>query len=134
MMPAEQTGEAAERGSSVVEFLLVSVLLLAVFLGVVQIGIVLHTRNVMTAAAAEGARYGANADRTGQDGAQRTRAVLAEALSPGIADRSSVTPGEAVGADGLVTVEITVTGPVPVLLPISPVSLTVRGHALAEGR
>lgn len=50
-------------GSSVVEFTLVSVLLVGLFLGILQVALVLHTRNVLVSAAQEGARYAANADR-----------------------------------------------------------------------
>ena len=52
-----------DQGSSTVEFTLVSVLLVGLFLGVLQLGFVLHTRNLLVASAQEGARYGANADR-----------------------------------------------------------------------
>lgn len=62
-----------DAGSSVVEFTLVSVLLVALFLAVLQVAIVLHTRNVLVSAAQEGARYAANADRTPAEGALRTQ-------------------------------------------------------------
>ena len=70
-----------DRGSSTVEFTLVSVLLVGLFLGVLQLGFVLHTRNVLVASAQEGARYGANADRGPADAQARTREVIATALS-----------------------------------------------------
>lgn len=123
-----------EAGSAVVDFVLVSVLLLFLFLAVAQIGVVLHTRNVLVAAAAEGARYGANADRTPEQGVDRTREVVSDALSPERAAALDVRAGAPLTAEGLPTLEIEVTSPLPVVfLPVGPLRLTVRGHALEEG-
>ncbi|CAB4897095.1 unannotated protein [freshwater metagenome] len=115
-------------GSAVVDFTLVSVLVIALFLVVLQLGVVLHTRNVMVAAAAEGARYAANADRTPEEGALRTRELLEGTFA---LDDLDVRPGP---ADGDV-VEVVVEAPLPVVfLPVGPLRLTVRGHALEESR
>ena len=51
-----------ERGSAPVDFVLVGSLVTLMFLAIVQLGIDYHVRNVLAACAAEGARYGANAD------------------------------------------------------------------------
>ena len=123
-----------DAGSSTVEFTLVSVLLVGLFLAVLQLGFVLHTRNVLIASAQEGARYAANADRGPVDALDRTRAVVATALSDTVADRMSYDAQEVV-REGLLTVEVTVRGPLPlVFLPAGPMSITVRGHALEESR
>ena len=66
-MRAQPPGARADAGNSTVEFTLVSVLLVSLFLLVMQVGFVLHTRNVLVASAQEGARYGANADRGPDD-------------------------------------------------------------------
>jgi hypothetical protein len=127
--------EVDDAGSAVVDFVLVSALLLVVFLAVAQAGVVLHTRNVLVAAAAEGARHGANADRTPEQGVERTRQVVAEALSPDRAAALEVLPRAAVTPEGLDVLEIEVTTPLPVVfLPVGPLRLTVRGHALEESR
>lgn len=123
-----------DEGSAVVDVVLVSVLVLALFLLVVQVGLVLHVRNVLVASAAEGARYGAAADRTADEAADRTRAAVTEAVGRRVADRMTYT-AIAVVRDGLPVVEVTVSGPLPVvLLPVSAASITVRGHALQEQR
>ena len=123
-----------DRGSSTVEFTLVSVLLVGLFLMVLQLGFVLHTRNVLVASAQEGARYGANADRGAADARARTRDVVAAALSPTVAGRMSY-DAEQVVRGGVATVQVTVRGPLPlVFLPAGPMSLTVQGHALEEAR
>lgn len=122
-----------DRGSSVVDFTLVSVLVVALFLIVMQVGVVLHTRNVMTAAAAEGARFAANADREDVDGVVRTRELLEQSFDDGRVARMDIT-AESVVQDGLQTIEVEVKAPLPlVFLPVGPLSITVRGHALEEG-
>ncbi len=123
-----------DRGSSTVEFVLVSVLVLALFLLVLQVAFVVHIRTVLVASAQDGARYGANADRGPADAEERTRAVVADALSPGAARRMEVT-AEQVEIGGRASVRVTVSGPLPVVfLPAGPVSISVRGHALEERR
>jgi hypothetical protein len=121
-------------GAVVVEFTLVSVLLLTLFLGVLQVAFALHTRNVLVSAAQEGARYAANADRTPAEGAQRTRQAIAEALGAGVAGRMDVRPLPLSPSDGVPVVGMQVSGPLPlVLLPAGPLRITVRGHAVEEG-
>lgn len=118
-------------GAAVVEFTLVTVVLVALFLAIVQVGLVLHVRNTLVACAAEGARYAANADRDLSDGETRTVALIAEALS----DRY----GQAVtsryvttGGVQLVEIEVTTTLPLFGLLGVDR-GLTVSGHAVEEG-
>jgi Flp pilus assembly protein TadG len=99
-------------------------------LGLVQVALVLHVRNTLTAAATEGARYGAALDRGPQDGVARTREQIASA----IADRFA---GEVTGSDvtveGVPTVEIRVRATVPTLGLWGPgVELDVAGHAVRE--
>jgi Flp pilus assembly protein TadG len=50
-----------DRGSAVVEFVLVSLLIMLLLLAVLQVAVYVHVRNVVTASAQEGARYAANA-------------------------------------------------------------------------
>lgn len=124
----------AQRGSSTVEFTLVSVLVVLLFLIVVQVGLVLHTRTVLVAAAQEGARYGANADRGPADAERRALQVVADALSPEVAARLDRPRARLVDLDGAPVLQVTLAGPLPlVLLPAGPVRLTVTGSALEEG-
>ena len=62
-----------ERGAAVVDFVLVLVVVVPLFLGIFQVALVLHVRNTLTAAASEGARYAATVDRPVEAGAARTR-------------------------------------------------------------
>ena len=94
----------------------------------------LHTRNVLVAAAAEGARHGANADRTPEQGVERTRQVVAEALSAERAAALEVRSSAPLTPKGSRRLEIEVSSPLPVVfLPVGPLRLTVRGHALRGG-
>ena len=117
-------------GAAAVDFVMVGALLTLVFLGIVQLGLVLHVRNTLVDCASEGARYGAFADRTPADGAQRTRELITASLSSSYA--GAVDAGYADVA-GLRTVEVTVTSPLPVIGLFGPSrSLTVAGHGAEE--
>jgi Flp pilus assembly protein TadG len=120
-----------ERGSAVVEFTLVSVVLVGLFLGVLQVGLVLHVRNTLVACAAEGARYAANADRDLADGEARTAALIVESLS---ADSAGEVSSRYVTTAGVQLVEVRVTTTLPLFgwLGVDR-GLTVSGHAVEEG-
>jgi Flp pilus assembly protein TadG len=120
----------ADTGAAVVEFALVVVLLIVLFLGILQLALALHIRNTLVASAAEGARYGALADRSPAQGAQRARELIRTALGGRFA--TEVTAGSSV-VDGLPVVVVEVRAPLPLLGPIGPGDLlVVRGHALDE--
>lgn len=111
-----------------------AVLLLTLVLGVLQLALALHTRTVLVSAAQEGARYAANADRTPQDGVERTRLAITDSLGGSLAGRMAIRalPPDTLGGAAVVGIEV--TGPLPlVLLPGTPVRVTVQGHALEEG-
>ena len=124
-----------DRGAAVVEFTLVSILLVALFLMILQVGLVLHARNVMVSAAQEGARFAANADRTAADGVDRTREALRGSLGADLVDRTAVTPlPPTTTPNGAPVVGIRVTGPAPwVFRAVGQLTITVEGHALEEG-
>lgn len=121
-----------ERGSAVVDFVLVLVVLVPVVLGVLQVALVMHVRNTLASAASEGARYGATLDRTPADGATRTRSQIDGAISGRFADDVEARSATVDGAPG---VEVVVHATVPALGIGGPgVALTVTGHAVEEQR
>jgi Flp pilus assembly protein TadG len=124
-----------DRGAAVVEFTLVSILLVFLFLAIMQVGLVLHARNVMVSAAQEGARFAANADRTADDGVARTEQALRGSLGSDLVARTAVTPLRPRSTpSGARVVGIQVSGPLPFLfVPVGPLRITVQGHALDEG-
>ena len=121
-----------ERGAAVADFALVSTLVLAVFLAVFQLGLALHTRNMLISCASEGARAGARADAVPGQGVARTEALITRSLSRAYARR--VTSREAV-VSGVRVVEVRVVAPVPVLGLLGPADrLDVVGRAFVESQ
>jgi Flp pilus assembly protein TadG len=119
-------------GSAVVDFTLVGVLLTFLFLALLQLGLALYVRNTLVASAAEGARYGANADRTPADGAAVTRELIRDSLADSFA--GDVTSGTET-VDGVVTVVVRVQARLPVFGLLGPPrAISVRGHAFEEAR
>jgi Flp pilus assembly protein TadG len=124
-----------EGGSAVVEFVLVSVLIVVLLLAVLQVAVYVHVRNVVTASAQEGARYAANADVPVADGGARTSEIVAAATTEGTAAGLTCTATEEVDDTGLTLVVVRCTGAVPTLLAglgeLLP--LDVTGRAVREG-
>lgn len=128
--PAAAHDPGPDRGSAIVEFTLVGVLLTALFLALLQLGLALHVRNTLAASAAEGARYAANADRVPEDGAAVTRELIRDSLADTFAE--DVSAGfETVSGVATVYVEVEATLPVVGLLG-PPRAIRVRGHAMDE--
>jgi hypothetical protein len=118
-----------DRGSAVVEFALVTPLLLLVALAVLQITLALHVRSTLTAAAAEGARAGALAGSGLGVAEGRTRDVLADALGGDAAEDIVATRTR---IDGVDVVRVRVTARLPLIGTLGPTALTVEGHAIEE--
>ncbi|MCL1869778.1 MAG: pilus assembly protein [Promicromonosporaceae bacterium] len=111
---------------------MVAALLLALFLGVVQVALAQHVRALVIDAAAEGARVAARADRGPDDGVARTRALIDESLSSAYSRDVHATT---VRRDGVPVIEVTVRTPLPVVGLLGPSgTMTFSGHALEEGR
>ena len=105
---------------------------MGLFLGVLQVGVAVHVRGVLTAAAAEGARRSAISGP--DDGAARARSAVADALSPATAARMTYEVRRGTSR-GLPVVEVVVRGPLPLVgVPSGPLRVTVRGHAVQEPR
>jgi Flp pilus assembly protein TadG len=119
-----------DRGSAVADFVLVMVVLVPLFLGILQVALVLHVRNTLTAAAAEGARYGATIDHTPDNGAARTRQQIGNTLSGRFAQHVG---SRRETVDGTQLVVVTVEADVPPLGLWGPaLHLEVAGHAVQE--
>jgi Flp pilus assembly protein TadG len=122
-------------GAAPVDFVLVGTLVTLLFLGIAQLAIDYHVRNVLAAAAAEGARYGANADVADpQAGADHANALIKDALGSSFADATAPSTQDTV--DGAPVVTVVVHTRLPLLawfLPAGP-AVTATGHALMEPR
>lgn len=124
---------SGDAGAAVVDFVLVGSLLTLLFLAVLQVGVDFYVRNVLTAAAADGARYGANADvGSAQAGADRANELIRSSLGASYAHAHPA--ADVADVDGAPVVGVTVSVRLPLLawfLPVGP-TVTVTGHALAE--
>ena len=119
-----------ERGAAVVDFVLVVVVLVPLFLAIMQVALVLHVRNSLVAAASEGARYAATVDRGPEDGAQRTRQLIESSLADRLADDVTAAQTQVDGYPGVV---VNVNAKVPTLGLWGPaITLHVSGHAVEE--
>jgi Flp pilus assembly protein TadG len=124
---------AADDGAAVVEFVLISGLLLLLVLGVVQLALVLHTRNVLSADAAEGARHGANLGLSEASGGPYAQELMRRSV-PGAAPGITCTGRPDTGVAGVPQVAVTCTGSIRLtLVPLGPrLQMTVTGHAVKE--
>lgn len=119
-----------EQGSAVVDFVLVSALVTVLVAAVLQLALTLHVRATLIDCAAEGARHGALVGSSSADGVQRTRDLIASALSPTYADDVTASVTDLGGAPVLV---VSVRAPLPVIGFLGPSgAFSVAGRALME--
>ena len=85
-------------GSAVVEYVLVSTLLLIIIFAVIQIGLLLHARNVLTADAAEGARAAAVRGASVDDGERTCADLVRTSLSSQVLGAGEPCRGSTVAA------------------------------------
>lgn len=113
-----------------VDFVLVLVVLVPLFLGILQVALVLHVRNTLASAASEGARYAATVDRSPEAGVARTRQLISGAVAARFATGVTARAERVQGAPG---VRVDVVAEVPPLGLWGPaVRLAVAGHAVEE--
>lgn len=119
---------ADDRGSAVVEFVLVGLLVIVLAMGVVQLALTLHVRNTLLSCASEGAHVGARADRTPADGADRA----AELAHAALGSRPIDVDAQVTSAGGPTLVQVTMTTSVPLVGLWGAGTMSVRAHAIAE--
>ena len=120
-----------QQGSAVAEFVMVSALLIAVFMGILQLTFALHVRNTLMDAAAAGARYGTLADRGPGDGVRRTQELIRGALSDRFASDVHATRIDIGGTPG---VRITVRAGIPLFGMVPFVGeFVVQGESVRYG-
>jgi Flp pilus assembly protein TadG len=113
-----------------VDFVLVLVVLIPLFLAILQVGLVMLVRNTLANAAAEGARHAASLDQDLTAGERRTREQIRGAVSGRFAQHVDA---RMVSLDGRPTVRVVVRATVPALGLGGPgVSVEVVGHAVEE--
>lgn len=124
------TDRRGDRGSAVVDFVLVAMLVVPLFLGLLQLGLFLYVRNTVAAAASEGAHYAAVRGREPADGEARARELIDGVVRDELIDsiRSS-----SVEVAGQPAVRIDVEAHLPPLGLWGPgIGFGVAGHAIQE--
>jgi hypothetical protein len=117
-------------GSAPVEFVLVSALLVAVTLSVLQIAFVAHIRSIAIDSAIAGAAHAALADTTDADGVLRTEELIGRGISRGLV-RGVTVHSARVGDRDVVVVNASLA--IPVIGPWLPVAnVDVAGRAFRE--
>jgi len=120
----------SQDGSAIADFALVSVVLVPLFFGILQLALVWHVKTTLTSAASEGARYGAAYDRTTLDGQRRTSSVIDETFGTDFRDEVTASDSTVSGQPG---VEVDVSAEVPMLGFWGPtITVEVTGHAVKE--
>jgi Flp pilus assembly protein TadG len=124
------TRRGRDSGSAVADFAMVSGLLSVLFLAVFQLGLALHIRNTLIACASEGARYGARANATPQDGVARAQRLITASLSDRYAEHVTA---ERVLVNGIVVMRLRAEAPLPILGRLGPDRvLSVQAQAFSE--
>ncbi|TCO26559.1 TadE-like protein [Kribbella steppae] len=119
-----------ERGSAVVDFVLVSMLVVPLFLGILQVGLYLYVRNTIVAAASEGAHYAAVLNREPADGEARTRELVDGVVNDQLIDSVVAEETDVAGQPG---VRVVVKAHMPPLGLWGPgIDFSIEGHAVKE--
>lgn len=118
-----------DRGSAIVDFVLVAPILIAVALAALQVILVMHVRIVLTSAAAEGARAAALAGADPRAGQRRAQAIIDETIASGSVESITVSR-ESWGRDSVMALEIEAR--LPLLGLLGPSTLRVKGHSWQE--
>ena len=121
-----------EAGAAVIEFVLVGALLLFVAFGVIQVGLILHARNVLAADAAEGARHAASLNVPVSSGGPVAE-ELARRSVPGAGRGLTCTSRQTTGSGGLLLAEVTCVADLHVsFVPMGSVHVSVTARSLKE--
>lgn len=127
----------SDRGSGVVEFVLLSVLLVMLLFVVLQIAVWFYARNIVASAAADAARYAATTRGDHGTGARRAAQLIDEGLSASAASQIPCVDSVSIDPDsGLPTTTVHCRGRLKtVLLPFDiPLPIDAHSTSFVEGR
>jgi Flp pilus assembly protein TadG len=117
---------AAERGSAVVEFVLVSAVAVALVMSLAQLGLFLWERNALMGSLSEGVRVAATEGRSVADGRRVATELLRRSVGGRVADAVPIDGTETAGV-----VVLRAEGTLPSFVPGVPglpVRMTARMH------
>lgn len=111
-------------GAAVVEFVLISVLLVALLFGVLQVAVYFYARNIVAASAADAARYASAAGAASSSGGPRAQQLIADALGSAAQDISCTSGPDIDARSHLPVTTVRCRGSVKALF--APVHLPLR--------
>jgi Flp pilus assembly protein TadG len=123
---SQRADPAAERGATVVEFVLVTVVAVALAMAVAQLGLFLWERNALLGSVSEGARVAATEGRSVADGRRVATELLERSAGARVA-RAVPIDGSETGGQVVLRAQGTLPSFVPGV-PGLPVRLTARMH------
>lgn len=119
-----------QRGNATVDFIMVLFVLLPLFAGLFQLALVLHVRNTLSSAAAEGARRAAVVGASPEDGRATAQRQITGALNDRYAGPPDITT---ILIDGVPAYQVTISAEVPALGLGGPaIGFSVSGSAIIE--
>jgi Flp pilus assembly protein TadG len=126
-----------DSGAAVIDFVMMSILLIMLLFGVLQVAVYFYARNVAAASAADAARYAAAEGVDARDGGARAVQLIHQGLDE--RDASSIHCAGTPGRDprsGLAVTTVRCTGRVRLLFsPLAlPLTIDVTSSVLKEGR
>ncbi|SDJ24663.1 TadE-like protein [Frankineae bacterium MT45] len=124
-----------DEGAATVEFSLISILLIFLLFGVLQVAVYFYVRNVVRAQTSAGARYAAAATVASSAGAPRAQALISDTLGASAARALTCTAGETTDApSGLRLVVVHCSGSIrSIFLPVGAfLHIDVTATALKE--
>lgn len=124
-------------GAAVVEFLMISVLLILLLFCALQIGVYFYARNIVSASAADAARFAASYGAAPAVGGPRAEQLIADGLGAGAAADIHCTAAAATDASsGLPVVQVRCHGRGRAFLaPVDlPLNIDIAASALQETR
>jgi Flp pilus assembly protein TadG len=134
-MTRRRARAADEGGAAVVDFVLISVLLIFLLFAVLQVAVYFYARNVVAASAADAARYAAAEGIAPADGGRRALALIHRGLDEPDARGLHCSGFPAVDASsGLAVTRVRCTGRIRLLFsPLAlPLSIDVSSSVLRE--
>jgi hypothetical protein len=133
---AARAAPSGDRGAAVIDFVMMSVLLVFLLFAVLQVAVYFYARNIIAASAADAARYAANAGVDPASGGPRADELIRHGLGSGTGDRIPCHGGTTTDpATGLTVATVHCRGRLKLtFLPLSlPLWIDVRTSALKEG-
>jgi Flp pilus assembly protein TadG len=127
LLSDKMKGSAAEKGAVLVEFALVSLVLVVLLAGIIQLGLIINAKLNLENIANLGARYAASTSHANDDEATKVFMISETELSL-TANAITITPATRLAGEAL-HLTVSYVYPIPVTLGIFPDTITLTSTA-----